>query len=104
MLTTLYSCQGEHFLQFIVAGGGLTYDTQRQKNLHDEGMPIIFSKKEIQSNAVRRIMADVFLDRKLARLEVIREHGDTLNARRYCDTVARRPELLRQPLYFQPNL
>jgi hypothetical protein len=52
MLTTCYSYQEEHLLQFIVAGGGLTYDTQCQKNLHGVGMPVIFSKKEIQSNAV----------------------------------------------------
>jgi len=49
-------------------------------------------------------MAAVFLDRKGARLEDIREHGDTLSAERYCDTVTRRPGLLRRPLYFQPNL
>jgi len=52
MLTTCYSRQEEQFLQFIVAGGGLTYDTQCQKNFHGVGMPVIFSKKEIQSNAV----------------------------------------------------
>jgi len=46
-------------------------------------------------------MAAVFLDRKGARLEDILEHGDT---ERYCDNVARRPGLLRQPLYIQPNL
>ena len=49
-------------------------------------------------------MAAVFLDCKGARLGDILEHGDTLSAERYCDTVARRPVLLRQPLYFQPNL
>lgn len=51
MLTTCYFCQGEQFLQFIVAGGGLTY-TQCQKNLHGVGMPIVFSEKEIRSSAI----------------------------------------------------
>ena len=49
-------------------------------------------------------MALVFLDRKVARLEDILEHVDTQSAELYCDAVARRPGLLRQPVYFQPNL
>jgi hypothetical protein len=49
-------------------------------------------------------MAAIFLDRKGERLEDILEHVDTQSAERYCDTVARRPGLLRQPVYFEPNL
>ena len=41
-MLTCYSCQRKQFLRFIVTEGGLTYDTQCQKNLLGVGMPVIF--------------------------------------------------------------